>query len=126
MRSALLLAMMVLGLASCGPVEATAVINDATVALAGAKAADGERYAPYEYTSAELYLEKAQEERGHADYQTAIEYARKAREMARQAQSSSQKSLREGAADASHADGAPPEASEAPETPKVEEITPQS
>lgn len=120
----MVLAVAVVGLAGCGPVESTAVINDAQVALAGARAADGEKYAPYEYTSAELYLEKAREERGYADFQPAIEYARKAREMARQARVKAQKAIRDAGDDASKGDVAPaaPEA----ETPKIEEITPQS
>ena len=82
-------------LAGCGPIESVAVIDDAQVALTGAKAANGDRYAPYEYTSAELYLDKAREERGHAEYQQAIGYARQAREMAREAESKSMKATQQ-------------------------------
>ncbi len=89
-------------LAGCGPIESVAVIDDAQVALTGAKAANGDRYAPYEYTSAELYLDKAREERGHAEYQQAIGYARQAREMAREAESKSMKATQQQGDDASH------------------------
>lgn len=121
---AMVLVLVGLVLASCGPVESTAVINDARVALAGARAADGERYAPYEYESAEQYLEKAREERGYADFQVAITYARKAREMARQAQAKAQKAVRDVGEDASQGSVEPME-DQAPETPKIEEITPE-
>jgi hypothetical protein len=84
----------------CGPIESTAVIADASVALAGAKTAEGEKYAPYEYVSAELYLEKAREERGYADFEIAIDYARKARDFARQAQAKALKAVRQGVEDA--------------------------
>ena len=87
-------------LAGCGPIESVAVIDDAQVALTGAKAANGDRYAPYEYTSAELYLDKAREERGHAEYQQAIGYARQAREMAREAESKSMKATQQSGDDA--------------------------
>lgn len=79
----------------CGPVESTAVISDAQVAISGARSADGPRLAPYEFTSAELYLEKSREERGYADFEVAIEYARKSRDFARQAQSKAMKKVRE-------------------------------
>ena len=79
----------------CGPIESTAVIADASVALSGARTAEGEKFAPYEFTSAELYLEKAREERGYADFEVAIDYARKARDFARQAQAKSLKAVRQ-------------------------------
>jgi hypothetical protein len=47
---------------------ATSVVDDADVALARAHAAEGEKYATYETTLAELYLTKAKEEQGHAHY----------------------------------------------------------
>jgi hypothetical protein len=84
------------GAAGCGPIEATAVINDAEVALAGARAARGYDHAPYEYTTAELYLEKAREERGYAHFGVAIRYARKAAQSAREAQTQSLQKVREG------------------------------
>jgi hypothetical protein len=52
----------------CGPVMATSVVDDAEVALARAHAAEGEKYALYQTTLADLYLVKAKEEQGHARY----------------------------------------------------------
>ena len=55
----------------CGPLLATNVVDDAEVALARAHAAEGDEYAPYETTLAELYLVKAKEEQGYAHYSDA-------------------------------------------------------
>jgi hypothetical protein len=67
----------------CGPIE---YINQVGVKAAGAvsaaKLAQADRYAPYEYTAAEEYLHKAREEAGYAEYQDAIEFGRKAEELA--------------------------------------------
>ena len=77
------------GLAStsgCGPVEyINQVGNKAASAVSAAKLAQADRYAPYEYTAAEEYLHKAREEAGHAEYGDAIEYGRRAEELANQA-----------------------------------------
>ena len=54
---------------------ATSVVNDAEVALARAHAAEGEKYALYETTLADLYLVKAKEEQGHAHYSEARDLA---------------------------------------------------
>ncbi len=76
--------------AGCGPVEYTAVILDASQALAEAREADARVHAPYEYWYAKEHIHKAREEAGYADYQAAIdlgrtaeEYATKARDIAR-------------------------------------------
>ncbi len=61
--------------AACGPAAATSVINDAEVALTRAHAADGDKYALYETTMADLYLAKAKEEQGHAQYADARDLA---------------------------------------------------
>lgn len=66
----------------CGPVGATSVIGDAETAVARARAADGERLAPYETVSAELYLEKAREEQGRAQYGAAMDLARQSMKFA--------------------------------------------
>jgi hypothetical protein len=71
-RPGLLLALLV---AACGPALATSVIDDAEVALTRAHAADGDKYALYETTLADLYLSKAKEEQGHAHYSEARELA---------------------------------------------------
>ena len=54
---------------------ATSVVDDADVALARAHAAEGEKYALYETTLADLYLMKAREEQGHAHYSDAASLA---------------------------------------------------
>jgi hypothetical protein len=59
--------------------------NKAASAVSAAKLASAERYAPYEYTASEEYLHKAREEAAHAEYQDAIEYGRKAEELANRA-----------------------------------------
>src|SRR5260370_24213430 len=51
-------------------------------AVSAAKLAQADRYAPYEYTAAEEYLHKAREEAAYAEYQDAIEFGRKAEELA--------------------------------------------
>ena len=71
---------------SCGPVGATSLINDAEVATARAHAADGDRYAIYETTSADLYLQKAREEQGRARYEEAMALARESVAFADQAE----------------------------------------
>ena len=70
-----ILACLLLG---CGPVTATSVIDDAELALVRARAADADRFAPYEATLAELYLTKAREEQGHARYADARALANEA------------------------------------------------
>lgn len=68
----------------CGPILSTYLIVDAEAQLAGAKAAEADRYAIYEYTASQEYLQKAHEELGYADYGPAIDYAYKARDLAAQ------------------------------------------
>jgi hypothetical protein len=72
----------VLSLGGCGPIISTSMIMDAEAKLAAAKAAEAERFAPYEFTAAGEYLHKAHEELGYADYGPAIDYAFKAAEAA--------------------------------------------
>lgn len=70
----------------CGPVEyINQVGNRAASAVSAAKLASAERYAPYEYTSAQEYLHKAREEAGHAQYEDAIDYGHKAEDFANRA-----------------------------------------
>ena len=73
-------------LLGCGPVEYISQVgNRAASAVSSAKLAQADRYAPYEYTAAEEYLHKAREEAGYAEYQDAIEYGRKAEDLANRA-----------------------------------------
>ncbi len=75
---------MALSTTGCGPILSTYLIVDAEAKLAGAKAAEADRYAIYEYTASEEYLKKAHEELGYADYGPAIDYAYKAADLAAQ------------------------------------------
>jgi hypothetical protein len=72
-------------LAGCGPVQSTGALIDADVEIEGARAAGAAAAAPYEFTSAEAYLHKAREESGYAQYESAITYATRARELAKDA-----------------------------------------
>jgi len=67
----------------CGPIEYINQVGiKAASAVSAAKLAQADRLAPYEYTSAEEYLHKAREEASYAEYEEAIEFGRKAEEMA--------------------------------------------
>ena len=66
----------------CGPIGSTSLIGDAEIAVARAHAADGDTRAIYETTSADLYLQKAKEEQGHARYGPAMELAKRSVELA--------------------------------------------
>jgi hypothetical protein len=72
--------------AGCGPVQyISQVTQRASMEVAAAKSANADKLAPYEYTTAELYLHKAREEAGYSDYQAAIRFGKKAELMARKA-----------------------------------------
>lgn len=76
----------VASLGACGPVQyISQVTSRASTELAAAKSAGAQKYAPYEYTTAELYLHKAREEAGSSDYQAAIRFGKKSEIMARKA-----------------------------------------
>jgi uncharacterized OsmC-like protein len=81
-----LLALLLLAaLAGCGPVQSTSALIDADVEIEGARAAGAATAAPYEFHSAEAYLHKAREKSGYAQYEAAITYASRARELAKDA-----------------------------------------
>ena len=72
--------------AGCGPVQyVSQVTQRAAMEVAAAKSANADKLAPYEYTTATLYLHKAREEAGYSDYQAAIRFGKKAEIMARKA-----------------------------------------
>ena len=64
---------------------ATSMIDDAEVALARAHASDGDKFALYDVTLADLYLMKAREEQGHAHYSDAADLAQVALKHAEEA-----------------------------------------
>ncbi|MEK6607621.1 MAG: hypothetical protein AABZ30_08175 [Myxococcota bacterium] len=53
------------------------------MAVEEAKAADAERYAPYEWYAATSYIHKARREAAVADFEAAIEFGRKAELLAK-------------------------------------------
>jgi hypothetical protein len=69
----------------CGPVISTYLIVSAQADLDGARAAEAEKYAVYEYTAASEYLHKAREEQGYADFGPSIDFAYKAQDLAEKA-----------------------------------------
>lgn len=58
---------------------------DADVQMEAARTAGADKYAPYEFTAAKLYLHKAREEVGFSDYEIAVELAKKATKYASEA-----------------------------------------
>lgn len=76
-------------LLGCGPVQSTAYLLDADVQIQAARTAGAERYAPYEWTAANLYLRKAREEVGYSDFQAGVDFAEKASKFANEARTRS-------------------------------------
>lgn len=72
-------------LAGCGPIQSTAALIDADVAIEAARAAGAPQAAPYEFSGAEVYLQKAREVSGRSQYETATKFAARARDLAREA-----------------------------------------
>ena len=81
-RRGTILACLLLG---CGPVTATRVIDSADAALVRTRGADGDKLAPYETTLAALYLAKAREKQGYAQYGEARSLASEALRFANDA-----------------------------------------
>jgi hypothetical protein len=82
------------GFAACGPVQSTAHLLDADVQLEAARTAQADKLAPYEWTAANLYLHKAREEVGYADFEQAVSYASKAAKFATAARELAMKSVK--------------------------------
>lgn len=72
-------------LSGCGPIQSTAALIDADVALEAARAAGAPQTSTYEFTAAEAYLQKAREVSGRAQYEAATRFAGKARDLAGEA-----------------------------------------
>jgi hypothetical protein len=72
-------------LVGCGPVQATSALVAADVEIEGARSSGAPTAAVQEFTSAEAYLHKAREKNGAAQYEAAVGYAEKARELAQAA-----------------------------------------
>ncbi len=72
-----------LGLAGCGPIVYVGEVSrHASDAVDTARAAHADKYAPYWWTRATQYLEKAREVAAHADFQGANRFGRLAAEAA--------------------------------------------
>ena len=65
-------------LTGCGSIITTVHINQAERAVESARLERAEELATYEYVLAESYLEKANEEWAHSDFQHANSYAKRA------------------------------------------------
>jgi hypothetical protein len=73
-------------LISCGPIDYINTVHfKASRAIAEAKAAEAEKMAPYEFTSAKVYLRMAKEKAAYADFEIAIDYGTRAHDMAKDA-----------------------------------------
>lgn len=77
--------LMILTTVACGPVQSTALISEAEVAVEKAATVKADSYAPYEYYSAREYLYKAKEEWGFADFEAAMDYATLSKKFAEEA-----------------------------------------
>ncbi|GAB4304005.1 MAG: hypothetical protein Kow0090_19590 [Myxococcota bacterium] len=81
----LILAIFWMFVSACGPGWSTISLADAREAVAEMDAAQAKDVAPYEYYSALLYLDRAQEKNAYAQFQTAAEFAEKSYKMAKEA-----------------------------------------
>jgi Domain of unknown function (DUF4398) len=73
----------------CGPLRSTAFILDAEVQIEAARTAGAEKYSPYEFTLAQLYIKKAREVVGFSDYEVGVGFAEQASGQARRAKENS-------------------------------------
>lgn len=80
---------------SCGPVQYSHYIMQATGILAEAEEADAEEQAPYEFTYAREHLDQARREVGYSDYQEAVKCARIAHEYGEKARDIALRARRE-------------------------------
>jgi hypothetical protein len=86
----------------CGPVVYLREVSTRTAAaLNQAKAYGAEKHAPYEFTKADLYYEKARQDAGRAHFQDAIEWGRRSQDCSRRASALAK------SAQAKHAEDAP-------------------
>jgi hypothetical protein len=69
-------------LGGCGPSWSTNLILGADTSQHNAKMVGADEKAPYEYTAAEQYLHQARVKWGTSDFEYAVDYAKKAKELA--------------------------------------------
>lgn len=80
-----LASLVVATLAACGPIQSTAALIDADVELEAARAAGAAQASTYEFTGAEVYLHKAREVAGRAEYEASTRLAEKSLALAKAA-----------------------------------------
>ena len=80
---------LLVALAGCGPLQSTAYLLDAEVQIEAARTAGADKYSPYEWTAANLYIHKAREEVGYSDFEVAVDFAQKASKFANEAREKS-------------------------------------
>ena len=80
--------------AGCGPTQSTSFLLDAEVMVEAARTAQAEKLAPYEWTAAQLYIHKAKEEAGYADFEQSVDYAKKGVDFATRARDVALKSAK--------------------------------
>ncbi len=72
-------------LVGCAPLNAKRGIDGATEQVDTARQQSADKYARYELTKAELFLEQARERNGYGDYEVATEYATSSLDLAKSA-----------------------------------------
>ncbi|MCX4245395.1 DUF4398 domain-containing protein [Paraliomyxa miuraensis] len=78
--------------AGCGPFGyLKKVAKDASKAVADAKAAEAELYAPYEYWGAVSYLEQAKVLMAYSEYERSFDYGVRAKQLAEEAKTKAEK-----------------------------------
>jgi len=80
-----LLLIILVGFYSCGPIQSTVEINQATVEIQSAYRVGANKTAPYYYYKAKSYLYKAKDERAYSDFAEAIKLAVESKKLAMKA-----------------------------------------
>ena len=86
LQNAALIAVLATSALACGAVTTQQGLGDAEKQIEEAKKLEGEEFAPYEYTRATSYFQKAKKLTGEGLYEQALEYAKLAQLSAEKAQ----------------------------------------
>ncbi len=81
--------------AGCGPVHTTQAVSLAQREIAAAQAEHADVASPYEFESALLYLDRAREREGRADFAQARDWAKMAAAFAAEARTKAAENLRQ-------------------------------
>lgn len=101
-------------LPACGPALYTFQSLPASAAVHQAEQAGAAEHSPYEYWTAREYLEKAAEENNEGNYQDAIRFAERAREMGELAQRQTAERARAARAQSGRREAGQPRRQDAP------------